>query len=56
MSNDNKINMPGAFGGLMRYDEEYTSRFMLKPTHVIGFAVAIIVFVMALRIFWPIAA
>lgn len=23
MAKDNKIHMPGAFGGLMRYDEEF---------------------------------
>lgn len=50
---DNKINMPGAFGGLMRYDEEYKSRFMITPGQVIGFIVAIIVIVLALKIFWP---
>ena len=50
---DNKIHMPGVFGGLMRYDEEYASRFMLSPAQVIGFIVAIIVFVLALKIFWP---
>ena len=37
----NKINMPGAFGGLMRYDEEYASKFMLSPGQVIGFVVLI---------------
>ena len=44
---DNQINMPGGFGGLMRYNEEYSSKFMLKPTHVIGF----IVLILAFRIF-----
>lgn len=50
----NKIHMPGAFGGLMRYDEEYTSKFMLSPSHVIGFIIAIIVFVLALSLLWPV--
>ena len=51
-----KISMPGgAFGGLMRYDEEYKSRFMLGPGQVIGFIVLIILFVTALKIFWPIS-
>jgi len=49
---DNKINMPGAFGGLMRYDEEYDSKFMLSPTQVIGFVVVVILFVIALKVFW----
>lgn len=47
-----KINLPGAFGGLMRYDEEYKSKFMLSPGHVIGFVIFIIVFVLALKLFW----
>lgn len=55
MATDNKIHMPGSFGGLMRYDEEYGSRFMLTPTHVIVFIILILVFVLALKIFWPIS-
>jgi len=38
---------------LMRYDEEYTSRFMLSPGQVVGFIVLIILFVIGLRVFWP---
>ena len=41
---ENKINMPGGFGGLMRFDEEYESVFSLKPTHVIGFVICIVAF------------
>lgn len=48
--------MPGSFGGLVRYDEEYKSRFMLKPGHVVAFVIAIILFVLALKIFWPVSA
>lgn len=44
MAKDNKIHMPGAFGGLMRFDEEYASRFNLKPTHVIVFVILIVAF------------
>ena len=51
----NNIQMPGFFGGLMRYDEEYNSRFMLSPTVVIGFIIVIIVAVVALKLFWPIS-
>ncbi len=51
---ENKIQMPGAFGGLMRYDDEYKSKFMLSPNAVIAFIVAIIVFVVVLKVFWPI--
>ncbi len=52
---DNKIQMPGMFGGLMRHDEEYKSKFMISPTAVIVFVVAIIVLVFALRIFLPVS-
>lgn len=41
---DNKIQMPAGFGGLMRYDEEYESKFPLKPVHVIAFIILIIGF------------
>jgi len=44
MAQDNKINLPGGFGGLMRYSEEYSSKFMLKPTHVVAFVLLIIAF------------
>ena len=50
----NKINMPGAFGGLMRYDEEYKSRFMLSPWHVIAFIIAITFLVILLKLFFPV--
>ena len=54
MAGDNKISMPGSFGGLMRYDEEYKSKFMLSPVHVIAFIIVVILFVIALKTFWPI--
>lgn len=50
----NNIQMPGFFGGLMRYDEEYNSRFMLDPKAVIGFIIVIIVAVVALKLFLPV--
>lgn len=49
MAKDNQIQMPGGFGGLMRYSEEYDSLFMLKPTHVVMF----IFFIIGLRIALP---
>lgn len=55
MAQDNKISMPGVFGGLMRYDEEYKSRFVLSPTHVLVFVVLIVILIIALKIFWPVA-
>jgi len=51
-----KISMPGgSFGGLMRYDEEYKSKFMISPQQVVGFIILVILFVTFLKIFWPIA-
>ena len=50
-----KINMPAGFGGLLRYNEEYPSRLMLKPKHVIAFIISIILFVVFLNVFFPIA-
>ena len=52
MAGDGKISMPGSFGGLMRYDEEYKSRFMLGPMQVIAFLILVVLFVMALKFFW----
>lgn len=43
------ISLPGGFGGLMRYSEEYASRIMLKPAHVVIFIALIIVFRLGLK-------
>ena len=56
MPKQNQMQMPGVFGGLMRYDEEYASRFMISPIAIIGFIIAIIIIVLALKIFFPIAS
>lgn len=48
------VNLPGGFGGLMRYNEEYDSKLKLKPTHVIIYIILVIAFVLALNIFFPI--
>lgn len=45
---DTGINLPSGFGGLVSYKEEYGSKFMLKPMHVIAFIVLIVVFRIAL--------
>ena len=42
MAKDNKIQMPSGFGGLMRYQDEYESKFNLKPSHVIVFIILIV--------------
>ncbi|MBS3076901.1 hypothetical protein J4233_01380 [Candidatus Pacearchaeota archaeon] len=54
MAKDNKIHMPGAFGGLMRYDEEFNSRFIITPGQVIVFLVAILLIVLGMKLFFPI--
>lgn len=48
MAKDNRINMPSGFGGLVRYQDEYESKFNLKPAHVIAFIILIVGFRVAL--------
>lgn len=45
--------MPGMFGGLMRYDEELGSKFQLSPVHVISFVVGVLLFVLLLKFVFP---
>lgn len=52
----NNVNLPGGFGGLVRFNEEYESKIKLKPLHVIIFIILVIAFVLALNIFFPIKA
>lgn len=47
-----KLNVPAGFGGLIRYGEEYESKIMLKPEHVVIMIAIVIAFVLALKIFW----
>ena len=49
------LQMPSSGGGLMRYNDEYNSRFKLKPAHVIIFIIAVIAFTVFLKIFFPVA-
>lgn len=55
MAQDNKMSMPGGFGGLMRYDDEYKSKFMLSPGQVIAFIIMVALFVIVLKLVWPVA-
>lgn len=50
---DNKISMPGVFGGLMRFNSEFKSRFALSPGQVVGFVIFVIIFVLGLKLFFP---
>jgi preprotein translocase subunit Sec61beta len=45
------INVPSGFGGLVKFKEEYESKFGLKPIHVILFVILIVVFRIALPFF-----
>jgi len=44
------INLPSGLGGLVRFKEEYESKFNLKPMHVIVFIMLIIAFRIALSV------
>jgi preprotein translocase subunit Sec61beta len=48
---DNDVNIPSGFGGLVKFKEEYQSKFNLKPAHVVVFIILIILFRIALQIF-----
>jgi preprotein translocase subunit Sec61beta len=45
---DSGINVPSGFGGLVKFKEEYESKFNLKPMHVVIFVILIIGFRVAL--------
>ncbi len=49
---DNSTSMPAGFGGLMRYNEEYDSKFKFGPNVVIGMIIATIILVIGLRILY----
>ena len=53
MAQNPGISLPSGFGGLVNYKEEYESKFMLKPTHIIAFIVLIIAFRIGLGLFLP---
>ncbi|MEK6873677.1 MAG: preprotein translocase subunit Sec61beta [Nanoarchaeota archaeon] len=54
MAKDGSISMPGVFGGLMRYNEEYESKIKITATQVIIFVVAFALGVVLLKLFLPI--
>ena len=45
------IGIPGMGGGLMRYKEEYNSKFKFGPGAVVAMIIATIIFIVVLRIF-----
>ncbi|VVB84047.1 Uncharacterised protein [uncultured archaeon] len=48
---DSGVNVPSGFGGLVKFKEEYPSKFNLKPTHIVVFIILIILFRIALGMF-----
>jgi len=48
---EQSVNLPSGFGGLMRFTEEYSSVFTMKPSYVILFVVLIVAFRVFLSIF-----
>ncbi|MBM3230670.1 preprotein translocase subunit Sec61beta [Candidatus Pacearchaeota archaeon] len=52
MAQNQGIQTPSGFGGLMRFNEEFESKFKLTPGQIIGFLVLIVLFSIALHVFW----
>lgn len=48
---DDKLSLPMASGGLMRYSEEDSHGMKIKPEIVVGILIAIVIFEIALRLF-----
>lgn len=46
------VQMPGGFGGLTRFSEEYASKINLKPIHIIIFVALIVAFRFILGLFF----
>ena len=54
MAQQQTINTPGIFGGLTRFNEEFGSRFTITPSQVMVFIVLVVLFVISMKIFFPI--
>jgi preprotein translocase subunit Sec61beta len=48
----NETSLGAGFGGLMRYKEEYDSKFKFGPGVVIAMIVVVILFVVGLRMLY----
>jgi preprotein translocase subunit Sec61beta len=48
----NETSLGAGFGGLMRYKEEYDSKFKFGPGVVVAMIVVVILFVVGLRMFY----
>jgi len=51
MAKKNKINIPGAGGGIFRVSDEESKGFKLKPIHVIGFTATVVAIELILHIY-----
>ena len=45
-----EMNMAPGFGGLMRYKEEYNSRFKFGPGAVVAMIIIVVAFVVGLKV------
>lgn len=52
-SKDSKIYMPMGVGGLMRYNDEEKVAIKLKPKHVIGMVVGLVIVEIILKTLIP---
>jgi hypothetical protein len=48
---DSGVNVPSGFGGIVKFKEEYASKFNLKPANVFILIILIILFRVALQLF-----
>jgi len=52
MAKRDRIRMPASFGGIVRYfDEEYKSRFMIKPEQVVALCCIVAVTIIILYVY-----
>lgn len=49
MARDDRVSMPGSYGGLVRYYDEYKSKFQIKPAHVVALIIIVVVAEIALN-------
>ena len=50
MAKQNKIQMPSGMGGLVRYFDDYKSKFELSPGTVVAASIVIIILVIMLQV------
>lgn len=40
---DERVQLPSGMGGLVRYFDDYKSKIMFKPEHVVAFIILVVV-------------